>query len=676
MDILHSKNINAGLVSAGGDVHLGDNYYKSAEYADIAKAIERLEKLVRLEENEQERLKYSMELEEEKNKLEDFKQSVISLAETFQKIEINTIRLQQAKVHFDNGEFKEAQAVLDVQKIGEQQDVLLQEQQTLTEKSNRNKKDLRNNSDEFLILAQLIEIDYGLKNRFKKAKEYYELSLRSDRNFDNTFHFASFLHKHNQIPEALPLYHEAIELHEKQKDHQEARLYYSNLAIILNNMGILFETNHEFEKSETFLEKALKIHEKLVDGAPEHHLPHISYVLSNLSVVQQKLLKFDDAEKNLKKALSINKQISKKGSEEYKSELASIFFNLGTLFLKKKKFNKSENYFNKSLSIYEGLSKKESHHFKPQIASTIYCLGVLLFEQNSIKDAIVKLHQSLSLRRELAINNPQLHLPHIADVLNALAIAQGVNQEFSQAKENYLEAIAIVGRLATYNPKSYLPPLATYQKNLAANVFTKTGDYDNAQRYHEYSLKNWLNLERSLNNKFFNNEIATSYKYIGNVFTLKEDPNTAEKFFTYSLDIWEYLLEENFDTHISDYIEAKSNLAIVQSQINKLDEAEQNFRMVLGHRLKMASEEPDAHSSELVTLTSIIAMFYYSNRSDTEKSLFYCGLTFLYASEYEDYNPDTTEAINLASQILRSLKIDKNKFLTDFKNIMAKHRAN
>ena len=91
MDILHSKNINAGLVSAGGDVHLGDNYYKSAEYADIAKAIERLEKLVRLEENEQERLKYSMELEEEKNKLEDFKQSVISLAETFQKIEIRSI---------------------------------------------------------------------------------------------------------------------------------------------------------------------------------------------------------------------------------------------------------------------------------------------------------------------------------------------------------------------------------------------------------------------------------------------------------------------------------------------------------------------------------------------------------------------------------------------------------
>jgi hypothetical protein len=46
-------------------------------------------------------LEYSRELNEEQKALDQFKKDVLQLAETFQKIELDTERLQKAKAHFD-----------------------------------------------------------------------------------------------------------------------------------------------------------------------------------------------------------------------------------------------------------------------------------------------------------------------------------------------------------------------------------------------------------------------------------------------------------------------------------------------------------------------------------------------------------------------------------------------
>ena len=46
MDITNSKNINTGKIETdGGNVHLGDNYFKSIEYKELQKTISRLEKV-------------------------------------------------------------------------------------------------------------------------------------------------------------------------------------------------------------------------------------------------------------------------------------------------------------------------------------------------------------------------------------------------------------------------------------------------------------------------------------------------------------------------------------------------------------------------------------------------------------------------------------------------------
>lgn len=112
---------------------------------------------------------FYQELDEEKRKLESFKHGVISLAETFQKIDIDTDRLKSAKHFFDEGKFKEARAILDTEKISQDQQQLLKRKSDLIQKSQENEDDLRNNADEYLVLAKLTAFDFDQEDRFERT---------------------------------------------------------------------------------------------------------------------------------------------------------------------------------------------------------------------------------------------------------------------------------------------------------------------------------------------------------------------------------------------------------------------------------------------------------------------------------------------------------------------------
>jgi len=237
MDTQQSKNFNTGNVNTnGGNFVLGDtNFYKSAEYQDFQKSISRLQRLIELTDGMSEKLKFSRELNELENELKAFKRDIIQLAETFQKIDIDTERLRLAKQHFDNGEYKAARAVLDAEQMTGELDALLAEKEKLSEKTTQNTAYLKDKANEFLILAVLTAADYDLgKKRYGTAKRYFENSLKADRNAPNLFHFAVFLQNHQQILHATPLYKEALIVVSRKLNDENSEIYLSFIAPVLN----------------------------------------------------------------------------------------------------------------------------------------------------------------------------------------------------------------------------------------------------------------------------------------------------------------------------------------------------------------------------------------------------------------------------------------------------------
>ena len=130
----------------GGDVlvngHKVTNYFYSAQYQDlktqddelqehVEKTLAKIAKYPDDEDFKADLLKLSGTRNEIRKKLEELKQEVIRLAETFTKIPINSDRLKLARQHFEAGNFSAARAILDAEQMGIELDDLLQREEHL-----------------------------------------------------------------------------------------------------------------------------------------------------------------------------------------------------------------------------------------------------------------------------------------------------------------------------------------------------------------------------------------------------------------------------------------------------------------------------------------------------------------------------------------------------------------
>ena len=84
-------------------------------------------------------IKADGELQQLLKRLEQLKEAVFRLYETFTKIEINTERLRQAKAFFELGQFREADAILKTEEINADLDKLLDREQQLQQEQAKNK---------------------------------------------------------------------------------------------------------------------------------------------------------------------------------------------------------------------------------------------------------------------------------------------------------------------------------------------------------------------------------------------------------------------------------------------------------------------------------------------------------------------------------------------------------
>ncbi|MEL6815604.1 MAG: hypothetical protein AAFP03_12410, partial [Cyanobacteria bacterium J06598_3] len=134
------------------------------------------------------------QLEEER---EQFKENVFQLYETFSKVEIDTARLAKAKAHFDKGEFREADAVLNAEEMAKDLDRLIERDQQLDKEKATVAKDRGQLSNEYLVKARLRATFYEQPNRFAEVCQYFDEALKAARTTEAVFEYGLFLQNHN-----------------------------------------------------------------------------------------------------------------------------------------------------------------------------------------------------------------------------------------------------------------------------------------------------------------------------------------------------------------------------------------------------------------------------------------------------------------------------------------------
>ena len=258
---------------------------QSADYQSLCSQIEdKKELLGYLPETEaKKRLKVSEELSQLEEQLRQFKESVIQLAETFSKIEINTERLRSAKKLFDKGEFREADAILKAEDIASDLNNIIEKEAQLQRQQvqlNQNREQIAN---EYLIKAQLWQTFYERPNRFEQTCEYFELAIKAWKTLENLFAYAYFLQEHNQILQAEPLYQEVLETY-RNLAQDNPRTFLPYVATTLNNLANLHSDKNDYESAEGEYREALEIRRNLAQENPRTFLPDLAMTLVNLSI--------------------------------------------------------------------------------------------------------------------------------------------------------------------------------------------------------------------------------------------------------------------------------------------------------------------------------------------------------------------------------------------------------
>jgi tetratricopeptide (TPR) repeat protein len=507
-----NRNINFGTIeTGGGSVYIGDiNITNSFDYQKLKQLIiEQVEIVSELPEgNVREKAKFKLNdlIEQERR----FKEYVNKLSETFSKIEINTERLKQAKKLFDEGKFREADEILRVDEIQNDQDALLKSKLKKEQEVKKLEQQLIDNANEWLIKAQTIELRFDLSNRFDLAIEYYEKALESNKHSEILFDYANFLQKHNQFDRALDIYKDALEVYyvlyksgsnnsliptaailnnvgiilESRDDLTEAKKYYfdalnifrelakikpeiflESVAGTLNNLGYLLSKNNDLIEAQKYFEEALEIRRGM--KVTSESLKGIGQVLNNWALLETKLENFENAEKFYREAIEIYRKQLSFGNKSYLSLLSGTLNNFGTLKTIMYKHSEAIQFYEEALNIKKELSKKNPKTFLPDVATSLNNIGNLYTQMGKFDEAIKSFYEALEITKILSKAHPQVYLSEYAMTLNNIGSVMYNNNNLEQAEQFFEDSLKIRQEIAKINPEVYIPDVAQTLINLA-----------------------------------------------------------------------------------------------------------------------------------------------------------------------------------------------------------------
>ncbi|NTU50785.1 MAG: tetratricopeptide repeat protein, partial [Desulfobulbaceae bacterium] len=346
---MESKNSVSGSISAQGHVILGDNdsiitnnFFLSALYKDLKAQDQELsdrfdvmEQAYKDSANE-DRLKLQLSEILHKRRMireriELIGHEVIKLTEDFARFPLSTEGLRLAKQHFEAGDYNIARALFDAEEAGmrAELDALLSQKKQADTDSH-----LAVKSNEYLILARLTVLDHSQQDRFDKAMERFETSLKALRTGENLFAYAYFLLEHHQFVSAQPLYEEALGIYRKLAEANPAA-YLPYVAMTLSNLGHLHANKNKNEEKENAYREALEISRKIAEPNASTDVSGVVGTLNNLTNVQSAGSELKAAEEAYQEAMEIYRNLADEKPEDYLTDVARMAATMSLFYLKR-----------------------------------------------------------------------------------------------------------------------------------------------------------------------------------------------------------------------------------------------------------------------------------------------------------------------------------------------------
>ena len=321
------------------------------------------------------------------------------------------------------------------------------------------------NAEFYLYSTNYIGLSAYYQNKIESAKKAYTDSFTHLSNTSGEKSEIYNLQKTNYIRLLINIsdYESALPISESvYKTLKDQGLTYSLAYMnVVNNLGLIYMEQSEFDKAETFLKESLSISQ--MNGADPNHIASIQ---NNLAYVYQQISNYREAKTYHQEALDIKTQYLNPTSPDY----AKAIQNFGTYLFETGEHLKAETYFKQAEDIFIKNNDTSSLLY----AGLKQNLAQLYFTTSRIKESLNCFEKAINIYSEKGLENSE----NLANALNGKAnclIALGdINTAVSIGKQ----AFDLVDK--NYNKESlqYGDALLTYSTILRANY-----NYDEADSY-------------------------------------------------------------------------------------------------------------------------------------------------------------------------------------------------
>lgn len=446
-------------------INISQQLGKSSEYKKLLDELKTLKDFFSYipEDELKKRFSVSKQINQLEGFIENFKQDVLKLADQFTRIEINTERLVTAKGYFDEGDFEKSRNTLE-----SEIDRIKEEQKRLLSKKNEYLEDilpkLKNNADEFLILALSASFDYNNPDRFQNTCHYFESSIESFETLDNLIDYTTFLHKHKSYQKAEKYYLRLLRVFEEFPVTDEK-------IFIYNRLGSLYRHQLNFERSEEYYAKALEISTRQAESRQSNDLMNLAVTLNNFGNLLGHQNKFAEAAVNISRAKEIAESVERTQLDIDEIHLLDFIGktanNLANVYRETGNFEKSLTLYEEALAIRKSLAEQNYLQYANYVGNTLDNIGILRLDQEKFNEALAVFDEALKIFRNLAKENPVAYLPELAFTLRHAADSRCKLGDLEKAGDEYNESWEILYVLMNDNPKMYQPHIASHLVSLA-----------------------------------------------------------------------------------------------------------------------------------------------------------------------------------------------------------------
>ena len=382
-------------------------------------------------------------------------------------------RIAEAKPQEDASVYKKALTLFS-QGQAEQALLLLSDEQLEQED-----KELREKEAQLVSAWQLKAQMLVTKLDFEGAAKAHEAATRkAPGSVDAWFSFANFNSERNNFQAARKGYERALLL------AREASAA-SDVAMTLNNLGILSRVEHRYPEARQQTEEALKLYRELARTNPVVYLPYVAMTLNNLGLLRRRESRHAEARQQFEEALRLRRELARTNPAVYLPDLGRTLISLGVLNTEENRHAEARQQHEEALQLFRELARTDPVVYRNDVALTLNDLGGLSYAENRYVEARQQIEEALKLYRELARTNPVVYLPYVATMLNNLGLLSRRESRHAEARQQYEEALKLRRELARTNPAVYLPYVAMTLDNLAVLSRDENRHAEARQQYEE-----------------------------------------------------------------------------------------------------------------------------------------------------------------------------------------------